>query len=453
MTVQAGTKKNALGSVLGLERHEYRAVAWSIAYFFCILSSYMIMRSIREMIGVASGLSSVPYLFTASFAAMLLISPLFAAIAARYRRSQFMPWIHYFFAANILIFYVLFSWALANESTIVWAGRAFFIWLSVFNLFIVSVFWSFMADIYSRSQSRRLFGVISAGGSAGAILGPLFADPLVVRIGFHNLLPICAALLLFGVVCIYKLRQWVDSDREHEHPDAEDRGKPLGGNALSGITHIAKSGYLTLICVKSVLASLIGTALYLFVNQLVRESIMGFDEQTQFFLRMNFLTNLLAFVLQLLVVRHAVGKLGLGWTLALMPLLSIPGLFLLASSPLLIVAAGFTVLRRGVGFGFAKPSTDMLYSVVSREEKYKSKNFIDTAVYRGGDLIGVWSVSWFMAYGIGAISLALAPFALIWVGVALAIGRIYRQRDASGKYGPPATQSNTPKDPDRNEPT
>ena len=413
----------------------------------------MIMRSIREMLGVASGVSSVPYLFTASFVIMLLLSPLFAAIAARYRRRQFLPWIYYFFAANILIFYAVFAWAIANESTIVWAGRAFFIWLSVFNLFVVSVFWSFMADIYTRAQSRRLFGLISAGGSAGAILGPLFADPLVIRIGFQNLLPIAAALLLFGVVCIYRLRRWIDTDREHENVNAQNRGKPLGGNALAGISHIAKSRYLQLICAQSVLASLIGTALYLFVNQLVGDSITGDDERTQFFLRMNFFTNLLAFVFQLLIVRHSVGKLGLGWTLALMPLLSIPGLFLLASSPLLIIAAGFTVLRRGVGFGFAKPSTDMLYSVVSREEKYKSKNFIDTAVYRGGDLAGVWSVNAIWALGIGGISLVLAPFAAIWVGVAFLIGRAYRQRDASGKYGPAASQSTDPMEPDRNEPT
>lgn len=438
MTAQIDTAGHPIGRVLGLERHEYAAVAWSFAYFFCILSSYYIMRSIREMLGVASGVSTVPYLFTGSFLIMLLVSPLFAAIAARYRRSQFLPSIYYFFAANILIFYGLFSWAIANDSPIVWAGRAFFIWLSVFNLFVVSVFWSFMADIYSRAQSRRLFGVISAGGSAGAILGPLLADPLVVRIGFHNLLPISAALLLVGVVCIYKLRQWVDTDREHEHPDAEDRGRPLGGHALAGITHIARSGYLSLICAKTVLASLIGTALYMFVNQLVGETIAGADERTQFFLRMNFFTNLLAFLLQLLLVRHSVGKLGLGWTLALMPLLSIPGLFLLAFSPLLIVAAGFTVIRRGIGFGFAKPTTDMLYSVVSREEKYKSKNFIDTAVYRGGDLVGVWSVNSIWALGIAGISLVLAPFALMWVMVALMLGRAYKKRDASGLYGPAA---------------
>ena len=183
---------NLLNRVLGLERHEYYAVAWSFIYFFCVLSAYYMLRSVRETMAVEGGVQNVPWLFSSTFIVMLAATPAFGWVASRFPRRQFLPWVYYFFAANILLFWAGFSHAIHNDMSFVWIGRAFFVWLSVFNLFVVSVFWSFMADIYSREQCRRLFGVISAGGSAGALLGPLATGLLVVPIGFHNLLPISA---------------------------------------------------------------------------------------------------------------------------------------------------------------------------------------------------------------------------------------------------------------------
>ena len=200
-------------TILGIRRDEIAAVTWSFAYFFCILSAYYMLRPVRDAMAIDSGVSTIPWLFTGTFVVMVIVAPIYGWIASRFPRKQFLPWVYYFFVANILVFFAAFSVAQEQLIDDVWISRAFFVWLSVFNLFVVTVFWSFMADIYTTRQSRRLFCVIAAGGSTGAIIGPMVTGALVVPFGFQNLLPISALLLLAGVACIYRLRRWV---REHD---------------------------------------------------------------------------------------------------------------------------------------------------------------------------------------------------------------------------------------------
>ncbi|MGI9248766.1 MAG: NTP/NDP exchange transporter [Woeseiaceae bacterium] len=414
--------------VLGLERHEYAAVAWSFAYFFCVLSSYYMLRPVREAMAVGSGADTIPYLFLGTFIAMLVATPIFGWVASRYPRRAFLPWVYLFFVSNIVIFWIVFSQLVDDGQDHVWLGRAFFVWLSVFNLFVVSVFWSFMADIYTREQGRRLFGVITAGGSIGALLGGAATSLLVVPIGFHNLLPIAATLLLFAVVCIGQLRKWVAHEHEEEITETIESPMPLGGNPFSGVTHVFSSKYFSGIAVCSIIASLLGTALYMFVAQIVEESMPNSNEQTQFFSNINVLTNAFSLIGQMFIVKHVVRQFGIGRSLSLLPIVSVAGFALLAIDPVLGVAAFITVARRALGFGFSKPTTDMLYSVVTPEEKYKTKNFIDTAVYRFGDLVGTWSVKLMMGLGISGVSVVMLPFAVIWAIVALWLGRDYRRQ-------------------------
>jgi AAA family ATP:ADP antiporter len=424
-----------LDRVLGLERHEYYAVAWSFVYFFCVLSAYYMLRSVRETMAVEGGVQNVPWLFSSTFVVMLAVTPVFGWVASRYPRRQFLPWVYYFFAANILLFWGGFRYAMYNDLSFVWIGRAFFVWLSVFNLFVVSVFWSFMADIYSREQCRRLFGVISAGGSAGALLGPLATGLLVVPIGFENLLPISASLLLFGVYCITRLRNWVETEHRDGVADTVASTAPLGGSLLGGVTHVARSRYLTAISVASVIASLLGTALYMFMADLVGDAFASTDERTRTFAFIDAITNTMAMLVQLLIVKRAVWRFGVGVTLALMPIASFIGFILVAINPTFIFVAAVQAIRRAIGFGLSKPTNDMLYSVVTPEEKYKSKNFIDTAIYRGGDLIGTWSVKALWALGFSGISIIMLPFTIAWAGIALWLGKAYRRRDASVAKG------------------
>ena len=421
--------------VLGLERHEYVAVAWSFTYFFCILSSYYMIRPIRDSMAVGSGPNTIPWLFTATFVVMMIATPIFGWVASRYPRRTFLPWVYIFFISNILIFWGLFSRYIADGQDHVWLGRAFFVWLSIFNLFVVSVFWSFMADIYTRDQGRRLFGIITAGGSIGALLGAKATTVLVVQIGFENVFPIAATLLFLAVLCIRHLRRWVAQEHEAEIGTTIERGKPLGGNPFGGITHVFGSRYFLGIIICSIIASLLGTALYMFAAQLVEESIQGADARTEFFSDINYWTNFFALIGQMFFVRYIVARFGIGQSLALLPIVSIAGFALLAFDPVLGVVAFLTIARRALGFSFSKPTTDMLYSVVTPEEKYKTKNFIDTAVYRFGDIVGTWSVKLILGLGIAGVSVVMLPFAVVWAVVSLWLGREYRRQAHELKDG------------------
>jgi AAA family ATP:ADP antiporter len=300
----------------------------------------------------------------------------------------------------------------------------------VFNLFVVSVFWSFMADIYTREQGRRLFGLITSGGSIGALIGGVITSALVTTRGFQNLLPISAAVLLVAVFCIGRLKDWVHQEHEGDIEKTVETDKPLGGNPFAGLTHLFSSRYFLGIALMSLVASLLGTALYMFRAELIGAAIQSPDERTQFFSNMNVAANALALVAQMFLVKQVVTRFGIGRSLFLFPLASIIGFVILALEPTLMAVAVLDVVRRGLGFGFAKPSTDMLYSVVTPEEKYKTKNAIDTAIYRGGDVVGTWTIKFLSIWGLGlaGISFVMVPFAALSAVVALWLGRDYKRR-------------------------
>ena len=420
----------AISRFLGIERDEVVAVAWSFVYFFCIMSAYFMLRSVRETMAIVSGVQNIPWLFTGTFGLMMLATPIFGWVASRYPRRTFLPWVYYFFVANILIFFAVFTYAQNNELSLLWISRAFFVWLSVFNLFVVSVFWSFMADIYSKQQSRRLFGVITAGGSAGALVGPLVTSVLVVPIGFKNLLPISALLLLLAVYCVYRLRRWVrHSASGTGSAESVDSDKGLGGTAWAGLHYVIKQRYFLAIALALLCANFLGGAMYMYLAQMVSVSFEGADRQTQVFAFMDAAINALSFIGQLLIVKHSVNKLGIGWTLSLLPILSIVGFVLLAFSPTFAIIAGFQILRRSLGFGFSKPTSDMLYSVVSPEAKYKAKNFIDTTIYRGWDVVSTWAIRSIGSIGLSGIALLCVPVAVIWMLIVRWIGAEYQRRD------------------------
>ena len=239
-----------------------------------------------------------------------------------------------------------------------------------------------------------------------------------------------ATLSLFAaIICIHQLRRWM----EQQNVDAAETiasDQPLGGSSFAGITHVFRSKYFMAIAGKSIIASLLGTALYMVTANLVQDAFVGADERTKFFSDINLAINAIALVGQLLIVKHAVARLGIGVTMSLMPVISIFGFILLAIEPTLAVIAVLTVIRRSLGFAFSKPTTDMLYSVVTPEEKYKVKNFIDTAIYRAGDLIGTWTIRTFIGFvGIAGTSIIMVPFAALWAGIAIWLGRDYRRRD------------------------
>lgn len=425
---ESKSRTNLLSTVLGVQRHEYVAVAWSAAFFCCILSSYYVIRPVRETMAVGSGTSTIPMLFTAVFLVMMIATSVFGWIASRYPRRTFLPWLYAFFISNILVFWFVFSRLVSDGDDHIWLGRIFFVWLGVFNAFVVTVFWSFMADIYTREQGRRLFGVISASGSLGAFVGAVVTSTTVLNVGFHNLFLPSAVLLSVSLLCISRLRRWIASTDSDEVDEALKEDKALGGSPLSGITHAFSAKYFIAIMTVSIIASLLGNALYIFGIDLVREAIPTADERTHFFSNINVASTAIAAVVQLLVVNRVVRRFGVGRAIAILPALWAAGFLILAFDPVLAVAAVFTFLTRGLGFGFSKPTNHMLYSVVTPEEKYKVKNFIDTAIFRFGDSVASWLVIALMGLGIIGVSLLMVPFAIVAGLLALWLGREYKRR-------------------------
>jgi AAA family ATP:ADP antiporter len=317
----------------------------------------------------------------------------------------------------------------------VWVARSFFVWLSVFNLFVVSVFWSFMADIWSTDQSRRLFGIISAGGSTGAFLGPVITSVLVVPMGFENLLLLSALLLAFSVYCIHRLRLWSLGQESDDDKHTAETSQPLGGSAFGGIRLVVTTPYLAAIAASMVCATFLGGAMYMYMAELISVAFPDNNHQTRVFALIDAVSNALSFIGQLLVVRFTVKKLGIGMTLAFLPLVSVVAFALLAANPVFMVIAVFQVLRRGLAYGLAKPASDMLYSVVSRESKYKAKNFIETAVWRGGDVVATWTIRSLAGIGLTGVALVCVPIGIVWGLLAFWIGRDYGRRDRALETG------------------
>src|SRR5882762_10076447 len=349
----------ALCRVLRAEPHELSALAWAFAYFFLLLCSYYLLRPVRDALAVEAGTEKLPWLFTGTFAAMLALVPAFG-------------------------------------------------WLSVFNLFVVSVFWSFMSDLFNSAQAARLYGSIAAGGSCGAIAGPLIAGSAVTPLGIRGLLLLSATLLSFSIPCIVMLGRWARA-----HPRAGDPppDAPIGGSILAGVRAALSSPFLLAICGYLLCYTALSTALYFAQVDIVRDAVPDAGERTRLFASVDLVVNALTLLVQLFAFARLSTALGPAWMLALMPVVS------LAAAPVLGVLIAFGVVRRIGEFSISKPARDALFTVVPREERYKAKNFIDTVIYRGGDALSGWVLG-----GVPALASVAAAISAAWIALAFFLG-------------------------------
>jgi len=410
---------------------EGAVLAWSFAYFFLLLCSYYILRPLRDEMGIAGGVRELPWVFTGTFVAMLVAVPLFGWCAARFPRRRLLPVVYYFFGANLLLFYALFQF----QDHLALTARAFFIWVSVFNLFVVSVFWSFMVDLYSNAQARRLFGFIAAGGSAGAVTGPLLTALLVKPLGPVNLLPVSCALLLAAVFCIHRLARGVQAAPQTEAEQAHAE-QPLGGSMWAGVGLVARTPYLLGIGLFIWLFTTLSTFLYFEQAHIVSATYSDPAERTRLFALIDLGVNVLTIAIQLGLTARLFKWLGVPWTLALVPLLTAVGFIGLGAAPVLPVLVAFQMTRRAGDYAVMRPAREILYTVVGRETKYKAKNFIDTVVYRGGDAVSGWAFAGLKALGLGLTGIAAVavPLALVWAWLGLRLGR--RQEVLRGNVTP-----------------
>jgi len=408
---------------------EVAAVLWSFAYFFCLLCGYYVLRPVRDEMAVQVGVERLPWLFSAVFLVMLAVVPVFGWVSAHFARQRFLPIVYLFFVANLAVFWILFNGAVGIRQT----TAAFFVWVSVFNLFVVSVFWSFMADIFDTEQARRLYGFIAAGGTAGAIVGPALTTLLARLLGPTNLLAVSACFMLAAVFCIRQLGRGVrrinDGDRQ------QNAAVRIGGGVWDGIRLTISSPYLLGVCLYLVLYGTTSTFLYFQQVEIVPQAVKTPAERTALFAAVDLAVNLITLGLQVFVFQRFMAKLGLAAALVFMPLVSLVGFGVLGAFSTLAVLVVFGVLRRSGEFAIAKPARETLFNVLSRAEKYKAKNFMDTVVYRGGDAASGWLVTSLKSFGAGiaGISLIAVPLTVIWAGAGLWLARRHARRVAANQ--------------------
>lgn len=407
--------------IVNVNPNEVRALFLGFIYYFLILSGYYVIRPIRDDFGAASGLENLPWLFTGTLLVMLMANTMFAALVARFTRRRFIPIAYRFFSANLLIFFVLLL--LIPKQYQVWVGRAFFVWTSAFNLFVVSVFWAFMVDVFNSEKGKRLFGFISVGGTLGAIVGAAITAMLVQKIGTLALLLVSATLVELSAQCVRFFPSEFTKSEEAARRSARDE-KPVGGGIWTGIVHNFSSPYLLGISVYMLLYSLTSTLLYFQQVGIAASSFHDRLARTAFFAKVDLAVNILTILIQLFITGRLLKWLGVGVTLAILPALSVFGFMSVGVVPVLAVLVVFLTLRRATNFSLARPARETLFTVVTREDKYKAKNFIDTIVYRTGDQIGAWTtpVLGWLGLGLRGVSLVAAPLAAAWLLVSLWLG-------------------------------
>ena len=416
-----------------IKKGEIALTLLSAAYFFFLLLAYFILRPLRDQVG-AERPEKLPWLFAAVLGGMLLAMPVYGWLVSRWPRRRFIPWVYRFFALNLLVFFVLLKMRAPDEQRPIWT--AFFIWLSVINMFVVSVFWSFMADVFRLEQSKRLFGMIAVGGSLGALVGGLLTKQLAVPLGTANLLLISIAFLELATQCmswLARLRGFGDEDpRLLATPEGARLEEAERGDVWNGLRLLLQSPYLMLIALHFLLMSSLGTVFYTQQAQMVGAAFTGDDaaaQRTAFLAGIDVWTNGCTLAAQFLLTGAIVKRFGISVALLLQPVVCLAALLALGVWNVLPVLVVGQVTLRTLQNAASRPAREMLFTVVGREVKYKAKSVVDTVIVRTGDQLGIWGSAGIKALGISASSLSWAalPIAGLWCAVAVFLGRAQKK--------------------------
>lgn len=407
--------------LLELRGGEGMPAALSFACFFCLLAASHVLRPIREALGIEGGVYTLPWLWTGTFVGTLVLYPALGALASRTTRTRFAAAVFATIAASLIVFRML----LAGDLPEVPLARAYYVWVSVFNVLLTSVFWGVMADVFSNEQGRRLFGAIAAGGTAGAVCGTVTTRLLVRAFGVEGMLLIAAVLIGVALVCVAGLSRKRRADDGSVPPDPI-----IGGHILDGLSHVARSRYLLTICASILLLTSTATFVYFQQAWIVDREIADRAGRTEFFANVDFGAQMLTLLVQLVLTRWAIRRVGVTGLLVAVPLVTGLGFAALAIAPALMVVAVAQVLRRASENGLGRPAREILFTVVSREDKFKAKNVVDVVVYRGGDAVVGWLNVGLKAagLGLGALALAALPLCALWVFTGVALGRMEERR-------------------------
>jgi AAA family ATP:ADP antiporter len=446
-----------LAHLLALKREELAPALISATYFFCLLLCYYLLRPVRETFGIRGGYDNLPWLMTGTLVAMAMVSPVFATFASRVPRRVFIPWTYRFFAMNILVFCGLLHWLPASTRTNV--GYAFYIWLSVFNLFVVSIFWAVVADVFGPDRGKRALAIAGVGGTVGAIAGSWVARTLSRGVPDQgswlswagpwtkDVLPLDAEwLLLLAIVplecacqCVRLLRRWFDARRDNRSDGSEGAGARLNEtreptrDPLAGLKLIVGSPFLATIGVFMLLFTTVGTLLYMEQGRIIEAAFPDEKDRRAAFATIDLWSNIITLSTQLFLAGRIMRWIGPRGALLILPTVYIAGFTAMIFSPTYGAMAVFQVARRGLHYAIDRPVRELLFAGLSADARYKAKTFIDTFVYRAGDMVGGWSPLAFKA--MGAAVTVVAPVAVglsvVWLGVAAALGWLWGREQAN----------------------
>jgi ATP:ADP antiporter, AAA family len=377
-----------LAAIAAVERYETPAIVASFFLFFCVMSGYFAVRPVRDTVGSLMGRQRLADLWIWTWVASIAVIPIYGFLVARFRRSVFLPWTY----GAVALVLVIVGMAFQNGQPGVLLSQLFWVFLSVLNLFIISVFWSFLLELYRTEQTRRLFGLIAAGGTAGALAGPLVTDFAVGRIGNSGVLFMGAALFVGAILCQRILLGLWKSEGTSAAAAGETRDRAIGGNPLAGVTLVARSPYLLGIASFVFLLASVTTLLYFeqlrLVDIMYPSGVEGMREaRTRLFARLDWIVQSLTIVAQLFITGRVATRLGLGVLLTMIPAAMVFGFTVLALWNTAAVLLVLMVARRAGEYAFVRPGREMLWSPLDKETKYKAKNFVDVPVYRGADAL------------------------------------------------------------------
>lgn len=439
-----------LRRVVDVERREVGALVISFATFFALLCAYYLIRPVRDEISASVTSEMRHQLFSVVFVVMLIAVPLFGWLVSRYPRERVLPAVYGFFIATLAVFWFLLI--NGKQDVALWAwhdakgvqqtfsiAAGFFVWGSVFNLFVVSLFWILMSELWSSEQAKRLYGFLAAGGTAGAFTGPLIAQTLATMIRPTNLLIIAGVLLTVAMLLAVALRR-----RYAATASVADTTKPAVTmrDLVAGAEHVWHSPYLFRIAMWVLIANIIGTFFYLEQSEIIGRTITDKALRVQFLARLDLTVSVLTIILQLVGTGWFMSRLGVGWAAGALPCVATLGLVALSVAPTLVVVATVLAAERTIAFALSSPAIKVMYTVVEPEEKYKAQNFIDTVVYRGGDAVSGWIMGGLGRDGLGlsitTIAAASVPLALVWLALSHNLGARQTEKAAAQGGGPSA---------------
>jgi len=397
--------------VVDVKPNELRALWLGFAFHFIILTAYYIVKPIRDAIAASNRIETLPWMFTATLIAMVIANTIFAAIVARMERRKFIPFAYAFFILVLLFFFVVMR--TGSPAQQVWTGRAFYVWVSVFNLFNTAIFWAFMTDLFTVEQGKRLYAFIAVGGTLGAIVGAYITKNLIRDIGPANLVAISATM--FGIVC-FLVRFFPRSYTGHTETTPA-REEPIGGTAWSGFAHIARSPYLLGLAATILLYTTTSTWAYFQQTTLAGAVLKTPADRTVFLSSLEIWVNTITLFIQIFLTGRFLKWFGVAFTLTALPFISMLGFAAMAIAPSLAMLAFFQVTRRAGAYALLRPSREILFTVLKREDKYKVKSITDTLGYRVGDQVGAWSYG-----GLGPNGLQLSLNAISWIAVPITAG-------------------------------